>query len=259
MSDDVINAVIIDDEDTAIDNLRFGLKRYGHVQVVGVAKNGASGIRMVKKERPDVVFLDVELPDATGMDIAVRIRDMADWKIHIVFYTAYNKYLIDALRNHVFDFMLKPIDLKELDVVMNRVLSVISSESEDDKEEPEVMPEKYASREEKSFMIVMPTGDIRILRTSDIGYFRYLSGRKIWEAALSNGTFVPLKRNTTAESLCTYDSSFVQIHQSYIVNMNYLLIVHDNRCIMYPPFEKVTELRVSKKYRKIMMGKFFQL
>lgn len=108
-------------------------------------------------------------------------------------------------------------------------------------------------------MVVTPTGDLRFLHSSEIGFFRYLSNRKIWEAALADGTFLPLRRNTTAEQLCAYDSSFVQIHQSFIINMHYLMMVQDNRCIMYPPFNTVDELMVSKKYKKQMVERFYQL
>ena len=105
----------------------------------------------------------------------------------------------------------------------------------------------------KSFVVTTPTGDLRFLHTSEIGYFRYQSGRKIWEVALTNGTFLPLKRNTTAEQLCAYDTAFTQIHQSYIINLHYLIMVQDNRCIMYPPFNSLEELVVSKKYKKKMI------
>ena len=108
-------------------------------------------------------------------------------------------------------------------------------------------------------MVTTPTGDLRFLHTSEIGYFRYQSARKIWEVALTNGTFLPLKRNTTAEQLCAYDTAFTQIHQSYIINLHYLIMVQDNRCIMYPPFNSLEELVVSKKYKKKMIERFYQL
>ena len=60
---DKIKAVIIDDEETAIDNLCFELKKYQWISVDGIARNGKSGIRLIEKERPDLLFLDVELPD----------------------------------------------------------------------------------------------------------------------------------------------------------------------------------------------------
>ena len=75
-----------------------------------------------------LLFLDVELPDMLGMDAAVRLRRVTDWNMHIVFYTAYDKYLIDALRNFAFDFLLKPVDSAELDIVVDRILSASQSE-----------------------------------------------------------------------------------------------------------------------------------
>lgn len=162
--------------------------------------------------------------------------------------------MLDAFRNYAFDFLLKPIDSKELELVMTRFIDRMHSSAQLSSNRITTGTEG-----EKLFMVVTPTGDLRFLRASEIGYFRYLSNRKIWEVALSNGTFLPLKRNTTAEQLCAYDSSFIQVHQSYIINMNFLIMVQDNRCIMYPPFNQSGDLLVSKKYKKEMMDRFYQL
>ena len=251
---DSMKIVIVDDDDSAIDNLSFELKRYDWISVEGIARTGAAGIRMIEKVRPDLLFLDVELPDMRGMDVVVKLREALSWNMRIVFYTAYSKYMIDALRSSAFDFLLKPVDRKELEVILSRI-------------EPKEKEDMLSCRGgicmgegEKPFILVTPTGDLRVLRASDIGYFRYQSSRKLWEVALTNGTFFPLKRNTSAEQLCAYDEYFVQIHQSYIINLNYLMMVQDNRCIMYPPFNAVAEdLLVSKIYRKEMMKRFYQL
>lgn len=252
MMEKVYKAVIIDDEESAIDNLCFALKKYSFISVEGTARNGVSGIKLVEKVRPDILFQDVELPDMLGMDLVSRIHDRIPEDMCIIFYTAYNKYMIDAFRHYAFDFLLKPVDPKELDTVMSRIV------------EKRTVCNQPSGRGavadgEKPFMVATPTGDLRFLRASEIGYFRYLSNRKIWEVALSNGTFIPLRRNTTAEQLCAYDSSFIQVHQSYIINMNFLVMVQDNRCVMYPPFNQSEELQVSKKYRKEMMDRFYQL
>lgn len=188
-----------------------------------------------------------------GMDLAIKVHEFQNWDMHIIFYTAYNKYLIDALRNYAFDFLLKPVDPKELSVALERLRSADGIKS------PTNIQSDGGRVGEKSFMVVTPMGDLRVLRVSDIGYFRYVSDRKIWEVALVNGSFIPLKRNTRAENLCAYDSAFVQVHQSYIINMNYLLMVQGCQCVMYPPFNNVDEVQVSKKFRKEMMERFCQL
>ena len=112
--------VIVDDEESAIDNLCFELKQYDFVSVEGVARNGIAGIKLIEKVRPDLLFQDVELPDMLGMDLVSKIHDKVSGEMCIVFYTAYNKYVIDAFRNYAFDFLLKPVDPKELKIIMKR-------------------------------------------------------------------------------------------------------------------------------------------
>lgn len=248
-----MRVVIIDDDESAIDNLCFLLKSYPQMVVEGIARNGLSAMKLIEKIRPDVLFLDIELPDMLGLDLISRMRERILWNMQIVFYTAYNKYMIDALRNYAFDFLLKPVDRKELEIILSRL--EVSNNGREDKP----LLSSLCMESECPFMLTTPTGDLRIVRASDIGYFRYQSSRKIWEVALSNGTFLPLKRNTSAEQLCAYNDAFVQVHQSFIINMNYLLMVQDNRCIMYPPFNNIGELTVSKKYKKEMMDRFYHL
>lgn len=67
---------------------------------------------------------------------------------------------------------------------------------------------------------------------------------------LNNQPPLVLRRGMTAEQITQYSSSFVQIHQSYIINIDYLMIIKDSKCMLYPPFDKVTELLVSESIRK---------
>ena len=246
----VFRTIIVDDEESAIDNLCFELRRYVYVSVEGTARTGATGLKLIEKVKPDLLFLDVELPDMSGMDVVARLQDRISWDMRVVFYTAYNKYIIDALRSSAFDFLQKPVDSDELQLIMSRLCG------QGNKGDVSKLETVFAGR---PFMLVTPTGDLRFVHASEIGFFRYLSNRKLWEVALTDGTFLPLRRNTTAEQLCAYDSVFVQIHQSFIINMHYLIMVQDNRCIMYPPFNAVEDLIVSKKYKKEMQERFYQL
>ena len=70
----IYRTVIIDDEESAIDNLCLALKPYGQIVVEGVAHNGAAGLKLIEKVRPDLVFQDVELPDMLGMELVTRAR-----------------------------------------------------------------------------------------------------------------------------------------------------------------------------------------
>ncbi len=250
----IYKVVIIDDETCAINNLCMALKVYDCISVVETARNAADGIAAIEKIKPDILFLDVELPDMSGMELISSIHGRVSWDMCIIFYTSYDKYVIKAFRTYAFDVLLKPFDADELDTILARFFEREKCDSV-----KSLNVKSSMSVSDKPFMVMTPMGDLRLLHASEIGYFRYVSKRKIWEIALPDGTFLPLKRNTTAEQLCSYSPSFVQIHQSYIINMNYLVMVQDNRCIMYPPFNKDKALIVSKKYKKEMMEHFYQL
>lgn len=255
MMDKQYKVVIIDDDEFSADNLGLELKKYNRLSIEGIARNGANGKKMLEKVHPDLLFLDVELPDMKGMELLEQIKGTITWKMQIVFYTAYDKYMIYAIREAAFDYLLKPIDRKELEGIIDRFMK----KTEENISATFVIPPRVYAAGEHTFMISTPTNDLRILRSIDIGFFRYNSDRKLWEVVLNNQTPLLLKKNTTADNIKGYDSCFVQIHQSYIINMNYLMMIKENRCVMFPPFENITELQVSKKYKKELQDRFYLL
>lgn len=253
--DKLYKVIIIDDDEFSADNLCLELKKYSHLSVEGVARNGANGKKLLDKVHPDLLFLDVELPDMKGMELIEQIKGSVTWNMQIVFYTAYDKYMIYAIRGAAFDYLLKPVDKKELESIVSRFMR---KAEETPSASLTVSPRIYAAGEH-TFMISTPTNDLRILRAIDIGFFRYNSERKLWEVVLNNQTPLLLKKNTTADHIKGYDSCFVQIHQSYIININYLMMIRENRCVMFPPFENITDLQVSKKYKKELQDRFYIL
>ena len=75
----VFKTVIVDDEESAIDNLSFELRRYTCISVEGSARSGVTGVKLIEKVKPDLLFLDVELPDMSGMDVVAKLHDRVSW------------------------------------------------------------------------------------------------------------------------------------------------------------------------------------
>lgn len=243
--------VVIDDEKASALALVEQLKNYPRFHVDGVAHDATSGILMIKKYMPDLLFLDVELPEMYGMELLSEVRNDITWNMSVVFYTAHDKYMINALRHSAFDFLLKPIDRKEFDVVISRFL--LDYETNSVPLEKNDIPEVS---KESSFMVILPTGEMRMVKFTEVGFFRYVSERKLWEAVLSSGENVSLRRNVSADFLCSFNKNFIQVHQSYIVNMDYLVMIHDSNCILCPPFDECSEVVISRKYKKNLMDRF---
>lgn len=242
--------VIVDDDDVSLENLDFSLRKDTRFQVEGVARNGKQGKKVITKVRPDLLFLDVEMPDMTGMELLQDIRDSISWNMKVVFYTAYDKYMIQAIRESAFDYLLKPFEEQDLQDILERF---VRQKEADSRIVPYAGTPLHAGQ---TFIVFTPTNDMRALRPAEIGFFRYCSERKQWEVILSQQPPLVLRRGMTAEQIIQYSPCFVQIHQSYIINIDYLMIIKDSKCLLYPPFDKVDELFVSKKYKKELQDRF---
>ena len=242
--------VIVDDDDVSLENLDFSLRKDTRFQVEGVARNGKQGKKVITKVRPDLLFLDVEMPDMTGMELLQDIRDSISWNMKVVFYTAYDKYMIQAIRESAFDYLLKPFEEQDLQDILERF---VRQKEADSRIVPYAGTPLHAGQ---TFIVFTPTNDMRALRPAEIGFFRYCSERKQWEVILSQQPPLVLRRGMTAEQIIQYSPCFVQIHQSYIIDIDYLMIIKDSKCLLYPPFDKVDELLVSKKYKKELQDRF---
>lgn len=248
--------VIVDDERTAIDALRRELEPYHEFEVHGVASNGAKGKKMIMELHPDLLFLDVELPDILGLNLLSEIRDDILWDMKVVFYTSYDKYLLQALRESAFDFLLKPFEAEDLKVVIERYRKAMTSTM--------FPPPSFASSisalmpQHGMFMISTVTG-FKLLRLEEIGYFEYLKDKRQWQVVLFNQTRLNLKRNTKAEDITSYSPAFVQISQSGIVNVNYLAMIDGKCCQLYPPFHDKNDLVISRSFLKELQDRFFVL
>lgn len=247
---DRYKVAIIDDDEVALETLGFELRQDARFSLEGSARNAKQGKRLIAKVQPDLLFLDVELPDMTGMELLQEVRDSLSWNMRVVFYTAYDKYMIQAIRESAFDYLLKPFEEQELREILARF--VAQAEAGQRMLRPAGTPQPAG----RTFIVFTPTNDMRALRLAEIGFFRYCSERKLWEVILCNQPPLALRRGTTAEQITQYSSSFVQIHQSYIINIDYLMIIKDCKCLLYPPFDKVTELLVSRKYKKELQDRF---
>jgi two-component system LytT family response regulator len=109
---DMITAIIIDDEQNSRDTLRMMLEAMcPEVKIAGEAKNIMEGRKLISKQKPKIVFLDIQMPGGTGFDL-LQTLDKMDFKV--IFTTAYNEYAVQAFRYSALDYLLKPIHPEDL-------------------------------------------------------------------------------------------------------------------------------------------------
>lgn len=236
-----MNAIIVDDTQAAIDNLVDKLQKYPDVSVVATAGTGEEGLDMIMRHKPDLLFLDVELPDMTGIELLSQFNDLAEWPCHVVIYTAYTDYMLPAFRNKAFDFLLKPVDDKELDTVISRFY-----EERDSEKAAVIKDDSIIKNGNDKLLFYTNTVDFRLVQIRDICVFSYDHDTRVW-MAVAAGCDKPmrLKRNVNKDVLLGIDSSFIQVSQKYIININYLMEVCDNICRFYPPFDNIDYVKVA--------------
>ena len=116
----MLKAIIIDDEQDALNILLDEIKRHcSDIQVVDTCHSGIDGIKSIRKHKPDVIFLDIDMPGMNGFEM-LEIIEPIDFGV--IFTTAYNQYAIQALRISAIDYLLKPIDETQLTEAVQRLV-----------------------------------------------------------------------------------------------------------------------------------------
>ena len=118
---DRIKVVIVDDEPQSIRRLQDDLATLEDFEVIATSSSAVSAKNLVMSIQPDVLFIDVEMPGQTGFEVLQSLREEMPVELIVVFYSAFDKYMIDALRASAFDFLLKPYQQDEFELVVDRI------------------------------------------------------------------------------------------------------------------------------------------
>ncbi len=255
-----MTTIIIDDNTQAAQILADKLIAYNDIEVVGIAANGKDGLTLIEQHHPDLLFLDIELPDISGLDFLERMNYRGDQHCRIIMYTAYGHYMLPAFRNHAFDFITKPLDDAELRTVIRRACltpppAVQQQTCAPTTEDGDIEPGK-----DGKLLLYTNTMDFRLVDVRDIGIFSYNHELRLWEVYVSgSATPVRLKRAVNSDALLAIDPNLVRVSQRHIINITYLIEVTDNVCRFYPPFDKIDDVRVGRFYRKKLIDRFCSL
>lgn len=252
--------VIIDDTPTAITELTEELQRYENLKVVGYAQTQEKAIKLIRKENPDIVFLDVqlEIDRVSGFDLLRELKELKLLNFIVVFYTAYEKYAIDAIRASAFDFLTKPIDPLQLSVVVSRIQSNLLSNTNTNIEK--LIDQLCPSRK----IGLQTIKDIRFVKLQSIVFIQLEKEKKLGfghiVVHLIDGNSIKLASSTTLKKLkrVINDENFFEISRQTIVNLHYLEEVengHEHHCVMCDPYSGV-QLKISRNQMSELRRKF---
>lgn len=154
----MITALIVDDELLARQALRRALEPEHDIQIIGECGNAIEALARIQAEKPDVVFLDIQMPQLTGLEMLAMI-DAASMP-HVVFLTAYDEYAVKAFEKNAFDYLLKPVTAERLALTLQRLRDSAGSVQQD----YSVLPEAHRLRQIPCFI----QHDVIFLRLDEI-------------------------------------------------------------------------------------------
>lgn len=210
----MIKAIIIDDEIHCRKALTILLKDYcPDVQVAEQCSNGESGLTAIQRLKPDLVFLDIEMPNMNGFEMLERLPEI---NFKIIFTTGYDQYAIKAFRFSALDYLLKPVDREELQKAVQKVVHSLQSQLP---QQMEILLQKLHQPVSPIQKIALPTMeglqmiavDSIISCTSDSNYTIFLLKNK--QKIIASRTLKEIE-----EMLDEY--LFFRVHHSYLVNLN---------------------------------------
>lgn len=218
-----IRAIIVDDEPLARTGVAQLVDPLDDVTVVGEAADGTEAVREIEKTDPDLVFLDVQMPEMTGLEV---VREVGVHEMPVtIFVTAYDEYAIDAFDAHALDYLLKPIDEDRFADALDRARTQIQqAEADALHEQLKGLLQEYDTEESTSEasldrFTVRSRNRIYFVDVDDVQWIEsegdYVALHDGEEAHLIRKTMKELEQRLTSDR-------FVRVHRSYIVNADYV-------------------------------------
>lgn len=270
---DKIKVVIVDDEPQSILRLENDLAALEDFEVIATSSSAMSAKTLVMSMQPDVLFIDVEMPGQTGFEVLQSLRDEMPMNLIVVFYSAFNKYMIDALRASAFDFLLKPYQQEELELVVGRIrrkmeegdgsssssssLGSSSSSSSSSHQNPQdLMGLNGLLGTSGKRLAIQTISGLLMVKPDEVFCCTFDENTRLWHLRLANGQIHKLKKQTTAKSVLSLSPSLAQVRQDCIINLDYLISIENYtlRCIFSPPFDQ-ENITVSRRCYKAVKEK----
>jgi two-component system, LytTR family, response regulator len=251
-----LSAVIIDDEERARNTLAALLREYcPTVEVVAMCANIPEGVMSINQKRPNLVFLDIEMPEYNGFELLSFFRDI---DFQIIFVTAYNDYALKAFEVSAVDYLLKPVEIDKLKTAVDKAAKQIGNFNMQNK--VEMLKDTFHTGQFNKIALPVAEG-LLFVEVPEIIYMEAEGAyTNVWTR---NGSKILVsKRLKFFEEILAERPNFFRSHRSFIVNINFLKkynkndssLVLDNGKIVYISRDRKNEFEDQLKKYKVTVG-----
>lgn len=197
-----VRALIVDDEEPGRQNLQHLIHTYcPGIEVIGQAGSAIEARTFIQHEHPDLIFVDVEMPDETGIDL---LESLSQPGPRVIFVTAHDQYALKAIRLSAIDYLLKPISIKELQMAIGKVMDRIKAQRDEQ--------QQHASEK----LSVPCTGGYEIIEKNSI---LYLQGDNNYTNIVTRSRKYVVTRTLKEFEPALDGRQFVRVHKTHIVNL----------------------------------------
>lgn len=213
-----ITTILVDDERKSIETLKYSINKYcPEIEIIGESQDPNEAIQLIEKLNPQLVFLDLAMPEMSGFDLLSKVGNP---DFEVIFATAFDEYAIKAISHCAIGYLMKPIDNKELIESVNRAKESINQKEALKKNLQLIENIGVKSFQDKKLTIPTQEG-LEFIKTADIiycegidGYTKiyFSSGKQIMLSSKSIGHFNKILNN----------QDFFLTHKSYLINMNFI-------------------------------------
>ena len=241
-----VKAIIIDDEPLARMIVKEYLQSYTDIAVLQECSDGFEGIKAIQQHRPDLIFLDVQMPKINGFEMLELVEDPPA----VIFTTAFDEYAIKAFENHAVDYLLKPFNKERFDKAVRKWLDTRATRSSDQithgagADTEQLLETAAQSPTQQQRIVVKTGGKIKIIPLEDIHFLE--AADDYVKIHTHNGAF--LKNRTMGYFEKTLDGTqFVRTHRSYILNVQQVTRID--------PYEKDSHLCILQSGAQVPVSK----
>ena len=232
------SAVIVDDEQLALDELSYLLKSVDDVEIVAQGHNGLEAVTLIKEHSPDIVFLDVQMPGLDGFGVIKKLLDRKVSLPQIIFATAFDQYAVKAFEVNAIDYLLKPFDKKRVSQAVDKARKRMQGSSASSDKLESLVRMLESQRPQNSKVLLRSAGRLLLVDQKDVCF-----------ASIEDGVISVVATNLEGQSNCRtleellqgLDSDmFWRAHRSFVVNINRIKEV-------VPWFKSSYQLRMEDK------------
>lgn len=217
-----IRTIIVDDDSYAIESLKYVMKQIPELEIIGVFTNPKESIAFIQQEKPDLMFLDIRMPEMSGFELLDQIESDS---MEVIFVTGHNQYAINALRYSALDYLLKPVTLHDLSA------SVLRYHQRNER----IMIQSRLLNLKKNLSVKEEDFDLVLLTKSE-GEKKFRAADIIRCEADSNYTviYATTERKFTASKTLSdlenmlASNQFVRIHKSHLINKRFIKSLNRN-------------------------------